>query len=150
MDATKTLLILILAFPIALFGQKIIYPKDTIYVKYESKEENKKSYNIYKYKNKELSGISFYIKDSINNTNKGMSLFYFNTNKADTLCFKHLKNYKFLNLKEINEKRYKWIFNNKRPPADRNGVFKTYLVEIISNNKFVVYPVLWAGEGLID
>jgi hypothetical protein len=150
MDATKTLLILMLAFPIILFGQKTIYPKDTIYIKYESKKENKKSYNIYNYKDNELSGISFFIKDSINNTNKGMSLFHNYKNKADTLCYKHLKNYNFLNLKEINEKRYKWIFNNKRPPVDRNGVFQTYLIEIISDNKFVVYPVFWAGEGIID
>jgi hypothetical protein len=147
MDATKTLLILMLACPIILFGQKTIYPKDTIYVKYESKKENKKRYNIYENSKKELSGISFYIKDT---TNKGMSLFHSYTNKADTLCYKHLKNYKFLNLKEINEKRYKWIFNNKRPPADRNGVFQTYLIEVISNKKFVIYPVLWAGEGIID
>jgi hypothetical protein len=79
-----------------------------------------------------------------------MSLFHNYKNKADTLCYKHLKNYNFLNLKEINEKRYKWIFNNKRPPVDRNGVFQTYLIEIISDNKFVVYPVFWAGEGIID
>ena len=150
MDVTRILFILMLFFSSIIFGQKSTYPKDTIYVRYENKVENKKRHNRYKYDNGELSGISFYIKDSVNRTDKGMSLFYSYDRKADTLCFKHLKNYHFSNLNEINEKRYKWIFNNKRPPADRNGVFQTYLIEVISMDFFAIYPVIWAGEGIID
>ena len=148
MDAK--LLILAIFLPIVCFGQKSIYPKDTIYVKYEHNGKNKKSQNTYKYNNKELSGISFYIKDGTTNYKKGISLFHSYNSKADTLCHKHLTDYHFSNLKEIDKKRHKWIFDNKRPPADRNGVFQTYLIEIILNKKFVVYPVIWAGEGIID
>lgn len=144
------LYIAILFFPNCVFGQKSTYPKDTIYVKYGLNGKNKKSQNIYKYNNKELSGVSFYIKDDTTNYEKGMSLFHSYNSKADTLCYKHLKDYHFSDLKEIDEKRHKWIFDNKRPPADRNSVFQTYLIEIISEEQFVVYPVIWAGEGIID
>ncbi|WP_175418943.1 hypothetical protein [Aureibaculum algae] len=54
------------------------------------------------------------------------------------------------NLKEIDEMRHKWIFENKRPPADRNGVFQTYLIEEISKEKFVIDPVIWRSEGVVD
>ncbi|MFT4610747.1 MAG: hypothetical protein ACJA1H_000026 [Glaciecola sp.] len=63
---------------------------------------------------------------------------------------KYLKNYHFSDLKEINEKRYKWIFDNKRPPAGRNRVFQAYLIEVISNKKFVIYPVISRNQGNID
>ena len=41
MGAIKTLLIVIFLTPIFTFGQNSIYPKDTIYVKYEKKQEIK-------------------------------------------------------------------------------------------------------------
>ena len=68
--------------------------------------------------------------------------------KTDTLCNKHLKDYPFSNLKEIEKKRHEWIFENERPPANKNGVFQTYLIEIISEEKFVIYPVIWRNEKL--
>jgi hypothetical protein len=148
MDANKRLLIIIFLLPIFTFGQKSLYPKDTIYIKFENK--NIKRHGFYTYKNIKLSGISFYIKDSINRIDSGMSLFYDSNQKVDTLCLRHLKNYRLSNLKDINEKRYKWIFDNKRPPADRNGVFRTYLIELISKEYFVIYPVIWINEGTID
>ena len=121
--------------------------KDTIYVKYEAKKENKKWTEKYgKYKN-EKDGIFFNIKDV---SNKTMSFFFNKENKVDTLCIKHLKDYRFLSLEEIDELRQKWIFENKRPPADRNGVFKTYLIEVISDKNYVIYPVIWRNEGVID
>ena len=95
MGAIKTLLIVIFLTPIFTFGQNSIYPKDTIYVKYEKKTGNKKLSN-WKYKNKD--GISFSIKDI---SGKHISLFYEQINKTDTLCMKHIKEYKFLNLKSI-------------------------------------------------
>jgi len=142
MGAIKTLLIVIFLSPIFTFGQKTIYPKDTIYVKYEKKTGNKKLSN-WKYKNKD--GISFSIKDI---SGKHISLFYEQINKTDTLCMKHIKDYKFSNLKEIERKKHEWIFENKRPPANKNGVFQIYLIEIISEEKFVIYPVIWRNEKL--
>ena len=36
-------------------------------------------------------------------------MFYDQNRKADTLYIKHLKNYKFLNLKEIRKKEIAWV-----------------------------------------
>ena len=30
---------------------------------------------------------------------------------------------------------------------DKNYIFNTYIIEIISDEKFVIYPVIWRGEG---
>jgi cytochrome c-type biogenesis protein CcmE len=156
MDAIKLIIVIIIFLPLYGFGQKSIYPKDTIYVKYEDNKINKKWQTEYslvgflkngKYISNKEKGIAFSVKDE---NGKHMSLFYSQNHKADTLCIKHMKNYKFSNLKEINKKRYEWIFDNKRPPADKNGVFQTYLIEIISNVYFVIYPVIWTGEGVTD
>jgi phosphoglycerate-specific signal transduction histidine kinase len=151
MDAIKLILIILFFTPIFTYGQKSIYPKDTIYVKFEKKNYNKKMEGNYNSKNNnKLSGIYFYLKDSINRIDRGMSLFYDYNQKADTLCIKNLKNYQFSNLREIREKQHKWIFDNKRPPADRNGVFQTFLIEIISKDYFVIYSVIWRNEGATD
>lgn len=102
MDATKLLIIISFIFTSTLFGQNSLYPKDTIYVKYEAKKENKKWTEKYgKYKN-EKDGIFFNIKDT---SNKTMSFFFNKENKVDTLCNKHLKDYRFLSLEEIDELR---------------------------------------------
>jgi len=141
MDAK--ILILILFLPIVCFGQKSKYPKDTIYIKFKDSiftNTKMKSKSIYNFQGK--NGIKFWWK--------GKWMFYDQNRKADTLYIKHLKNYKFLNLKEIDKKRHTWIFDNKRPPVDRNGAFQTYLVEVISKEKFVIYPVIWRNEGVID
>ena len=82
----------------------------------------------------------FNLKDT---NKKSMSFFSGKEQNIDTLCIKQLKDYTFLNLKEIDKKRHTWIFENKRPPVDRNGAFQTYLIEVISNEKFVIYPVIW-------
>jgi len=144
MDAIKIFIIVWLFIPTILFGQKVLYPKDTIYVKFENKvgkkEWNAKFERIYNGK----KGVYF----NIEKIKGDMALFYDLNYKADTLCIKYLKDYKLLNLEEINKKRYKWIFDNKRPPANRNGVFQTYLIELISEDKFVIYPVIWRNEGV--
>lgn len=33
--------------------------------------------------------------------------------------------------------------------GSRNGVFVTYLIEVVSDEKLVVYPVIWRSEGAI-
>ena len=134
MDAK--ILILIISLPIVCFGQESKYPKDTIYIEYDKKKHFKKVLNHPKL------GKNLYFQ--------GIGVFYNYKEKADTLYIKHLKNYKFLTLKEIDKKRHTWIFENKRPPVDRNGAFQTYLIEVISKEKFVIYPVIWRNEGVIN
>ena len=148
MDAIKIkFLTVLLSFASTVsYGQRSTYPKDTIYVKYENKTGLKKWNAKFKRDYNGKSGIYF----NIENKDGDMALFYAHKQKTDTLCIKHLKDYKFSNLKEIREKRYKWVFENKRPPADRNGVFQTYLIEIISKDYFVIYPVIWRNEGATD
>lgn len=147
MHVIKFFTVLLLLASAVSYGQKSIYPKDTIYIRYENSAENKKWFGTYGYGNNKKEGILFNIRDK---NNEAMSLFFHRKNKADTLCVKHLEDYKFSDVKEIREKRHKWIFKNKRPPADRNGLFQTYLVEIISKDYFVIYPVIWRNEGVID
>jgi len=59
-----------------------------------------------------------------------------------------------LNLKEIKKRHSKLVnelHNGKRkPPINRNGAFQTYLIEIISKDFFVIYPVIWRNVGLTD
>jgi hypothetical protein len=140
MNAIKILSLLLILCPILSFGQKSIYPKDTIYVRFETNQANRKITN-WDYQKK--NGVYFSIKDK---SSKHLSLFYPYSEKADTLCIEKLKDYQFSDLEEINEKRNRWIFDNKRPLATRNGVFQTYVIEVISDKKFVKYPVNWRNE----
>ncbi len=159
MDAIKTLRLLIILMPFMALGQKTIYPKDTIYVKYDLKSGSKKKNTSYslggeikngKYIDHAKQGIAFNLKDE---DNRSMLLFYDKENKPDTLDMVYLKAYKTLNLKKIDRKerqyyknrfgRYPWIKN-------KNGVFQTYLIEVISKEQFVIYPVIWRNEGTID
>lgn len=140
MDKLKIISFLLIIWPIFLFGQKSTYPKDTIYVLYEKQKANRKIMD-WDYNNN--NGVYFSIKDE---GNKYLSLFYPYTEKADTLHINNLKEFRFSDLEEINEKRNKWIFDNKRPPGTRNGVFQTYVLEMISDKKIVKYPVIWRNE----
>ncbi len=56
MDAIKIFIILWLFIPTVLFGQKTLYPKDTIYVKYENKKGHKKWLGYYGYGNNKKKG----------------------------------------------------------------------------------------------
>jgi hypothetical protein len=149
MDAIKLLFILF-CFPFLINAQKAKFPKDTIYILYEQKSSNIKKLN-WKYKNKK--GIYFSIKD-INS--KYISLFYPYEKLLDTLCVSKLKEYKTLNLKQIKKKHNNWIDrkfkNNKIKPY--NGYFSssfvTYLIEVISEEQFVIYPAIWRNEGVIN
>ena len=143
MNVTKFYFILCFILSVCAFGQKPPYPKDTIYLKFKDtifKNPKMKSKSLHFFNQKE--GIKFWWN--------GRWMFYDLQQKPDTLCIEELKNYHFSDLKDINERRYKWVFDNKRPPADRNGVFQTYLIEVISKKEFVIYPVIWRNEGVID
>lgn len=151
MDVIKRILFFLFFIPLVTFGQKKQYPKDTIYIKYENKKENKKWFGDYGYGNNKKTGILFNLKD-INN--KSISLFFNKSLKADSLSIKHLKEYKFSNLKEIRKKEIarvdrKYAKSKYKPYTGgglRNGSFQTYLIEIISKEKFVIYPVIWRND----
>ena len=137
-------------FTTVTFAQQSKYPKDTIYVKYENKALNKKWLSDYGYGNNKKEGILFNVKDE---NNKNMLFFYDKKLSTDTLYIKHLKNYAFLGLKEIEKKEknyYKNRFGKTPWIKNKNGVFHTYLIEEISKEKFVIYPVIWRNEGAID
>ncbi|MGO2359448.1 hypothetical protein [Mesonia sp.] len=134
MVAIKILGFILMFCPIFSFGQNSIYPKDTIYIRYDKDVHSKKNLN------HPQIGENLYFKN--------IGVYYPYSEKADTLCIEKLKDYHFSDLEEINEKRNRWIFDNKRPPATRNGVFQTYVIEVISDKKFVKYPVIWRNERI--
>ncbi|TXK74232.1 hypothetical protein [Mesonia sp. HuA40] len=134
MAAIKILNLLLILCPILYFGQKSIYPKDTIFIRYNKDIHSKKILN------HPQRGKNLYFKN--------LGVYYSYSEKADTLCIEKLKDYHFSDLEEINEKRNRWIFDNKRPPASRNGVFQTYVIEVISDKKYVKYPVNWRNERI--
>jgi hypothetical protein len=81
--------------------------------------------------------------------------------KSDTLSLVNLKKFKITTDEEIKKIEKKWRdqkfieykkSREKHPfpihTFDKNYIFDTYLIEIISENKFVVYPVKWRGEGI--
>ncbi len=149
MDATKLFAIIFLLSTNFIFGQKSKYPKDTIYIKYEHKVGQKKWNMKFKYKYENLKGFYF----NIEHIKGDMALFYNMKEKNDTLCFKHLKDYTFLNLKEIERREkeyYKKRFGGNPWIKNKNAVFHTYLVEVISKEKIVVYPVIWRSQGIVE
>jgi hypothetical protein len=132
-----------------LFGQKKIYPKDTIYVKYENKKGSKEWNKKFQYNYEGKAGVYFNIEHE-----KGdMALFYNEECITDTLGIQYLRDYKFSNLKEIDKKEtlyYKKRFGGNPWIKNKNAVFQTYLIEVISKEQFVIYPVIWRSQGVID
>jgi len=144
MDAIKILIILI-CFPMVIYAQKAKFPKDTIYLLYtdtifSNKKMKAKSQHIF---NEEV-GIKFWWK--------GYWMFYNCNSKTDTLPIFKLNDYVTIDSKEVTKRHNKWInelYNGQRkPPANKNGAFKTYLIEVICKDKFVIYPVVWRNEGV--
>lgn len=99
--------------------------------------------------NKCLSGDSFLFSDK---------------SKADTICMSKLNKYKISSIDEIKKTEKKWRKEkfkevqekNKKEGKytlpihtfDKNYIFKTYIIEVISEEKFILYPVMWRGEGI--
>lgn len=130
--------------PTVMFSQNHSFPKDTIYVQYEDRKEhswNDKFERIYDDQN----GIYFNVEQK-----KGdMALFYPFDKKSDTLSINCLNTYQFSNRNEIDKKREEWIFDHDRPPLYKNDIFQTYVIEVISEDKIVKYPVVWRNEGTV-
>ncbi len=150
---SKLWLFLVVLFPFMANGQNAPFPKDTIYIMYSAnKKENRKIKN-WEYQGKK--GIYFSIRDCSdehNGRNKFISLFYLYSKPVDTISIKQLKNYHFSDLKEVIEKHVKWVDKKykgmKYKPYNRNKnkAFKTFLIERISEDCFVKYPVIWRNE----
>src|SRR5690606_9992062 len=99
-----------------------------------------------------------------NKCKSGSSFLFSDTSKADTLCISTLKKYKTSSIDEIKKIETKWreqkfkevqkkLKETGKYPLpihtfDKNYIFDTYILEIISNEKFVIYPVKWRGQGI--
>lgn len=123
--------------------------KDTLYFIFEKNNGSKPYYR--GLKKTEKNRILF------NDLVKG-SFFYENKDKADTLNIKRLEEYAVFKSKDIDSLVKAWRKKNKQglidyygkiyPPFDNNGMFKTYLIEIINEECFVIYPVKWRNQGV--
>src|SRR5699024_7864609 len=97
-------------------------------------------------------GIYFSIRDrshELYGRNRFIALFYPYTQPTDTLPINQISSYHFSNLKEIDEKHYHWVFDYNRPPLRKSQIFQTYVVEKISTDYLVKYPVIWPNEGVV-
>ncbi|WP_291285338.1 hypothetical protein [Flavobacterium sp.] len=73
--------------------------------------------------------------------------------KADTIDVKKIEEYKVLNIVELKKKEiagskklldfYKRKKDIYHRPITKDNIFKTYVIEIINDKQFVVYPVKW-------
>ncbi len=142
MDAIKLLLI-VFCVPLLTNAQKTKFPKDTIYLNYtDTIFSNKKMKAKSQHTFNNEAGIKFWWN--------GKWMFYNYKSKTDTLAISRLKDYKILNLKEINKleiEYYEKRFGGNPWIKNKNWVFHTFLIEVTSEEKFVVYPVIWRNEG---
>lgn len=132
----------VLIFPNSFFGQKALYPKDTIYIEFDNSIKdgyNKKSLVDIQ----DISGIRF----NISTTSGRVTVFYSGQEPLDTVSLIDVSKYRIVDRKEIIRLHNLWIenpdSNNPRPPADRNGAFETFVLEKISSGGFLKYPVTW-------
>ena len=114
-----------------------------------------------KFYSKEERGIIFN-----NECKSGGSFLFSNKSKSDTICISKLKKYKILSMEDIKSIEKKWREDrfkefqerNKKEGKitlpyhifDKNYIFDTYIIEVISKEKFVIYPVNWRGQGVMQ
>ncbi|WP_221259282.1 hypothetical protein [Flavobacterium okayamense] len=137
------------------FGQKNTN-KIKVYVKLEIDDT---CFRKQKFFSEEEQGIIFN-----NQCKSGDSFLFKKTSTSDTICITKLKKYKISSSAKIKEIEKKWRKDkftevqqkNKREGRltlpyhtfDKNYIFETYLIEKISDDKFVVYPVIWRGQNV--
>jgi len=126
------------------------YAKDTIYLNV-SKDCN---FETFKLKWMKPEGLQFNLC--------GNAVFLFAKGEhADTLWMDKLDLYAISTFKDVNQKakdfRYKTY--KKNPPNEndkayqfynKNDIFETFLIETINDKQFVVYPVKWRNQNVID
>jgi len=151
--AIKYLLFLFFLFSsFTMFSQ---YQKEIIFLRFKENTEEKEPY---------YRGIKFYSENEkgivFNLLTEG-SLLFGDHKKSDTLSICQLKDYPITSIEGVEQKvkdfRYKTY--KKSPPDEndkayqfynKNDIFETYLIEILNNDKFVVYPVHWRNQNVID
>lgn len=144
------------------YGQKI--EKETIYIGYNYIPICSKVEKFFSQKHdgiifnlnciKEITGnnpIDLEYCDSGENNDNYISLLY--NEKADTVDIKKIQEYKMSSLDELKKMEekgrkkildfYKRKKNIYHGPITKDNIFKTYLIEIINDKQFVIYPVKW-------
>jgi len=130
------------------------YVKDTIYLEFEKNTGEEPFYRGVKSFSSEKGCIIF------NLISKG-SLLYSKEEQADTLLMYKLDLYTISTFKDVNQKvkdfrykTYKISPPNENDKAyqfyNKNDIFETFLIEIINDKEFVVYPVSWRNQNIID
>ncbi|NRT17185.1 hypothetical protein HNP99_003564 [Flavobacterium sp. 28A] len=130
-----------LLFILNIYGQKI--EKKSIYLEFKLDTNCPRNMKFYK---EDESGIVFNIF-----CETGGSFLW--QNKSDTLSICKLKNYNTISFEEVEKLEKQWRIDNKKamikkfgkiyPRYNKNGIFKTYLIEVINALEFVVYSVEW-------
>jgi len=132
-----------LLFILNIYGQKI--EKKSIFIEFKLDKNCPKNMKFY---NSDENGTVFNIF-----CETGGSFLY--NNKSDTLSICKLKNYTTISFKDIEKLETQWRMDNKEamikkfgkiyPRYNKNGIFNTYLIEIINELEFIIYPVKWRG-----
>lgn len=145
------LLLLFLLSSNSAFSQ---YEKDTIYLKFEKNSGEEPYYRGVKSYNKQEKGTIFNLIPS-------GSLLLPQGKKADTISIEKMDSYTISTMKEVEQrvkefrhKTYKKSPESKDAKAyqfyNKNDIFETFLIEIIDDCRFVVYPVCWRNQNIID
>ena len=130
------------------------YEKDTVYLKFEENSDDEPYYRGVKFETQKKGDIVF-------NLISNGSLIYSKGGKADTLSIDKLDSFHISTFKEVEQKvkEFRYKTYKKSPPNEndkayqfynKNDIFETFLIEIISSKKFVVYPVKWRNQNVID
>lgn len=130
------------------------YEKDTIYLKFEKNSGEEPYYRGVKSYSMKEKGIIFNLIPS-------GSLLLPEGKKADTLSIEKMDAYTILTIKGV-EKRVKEFRRKtfKKSPESRdvkayqfynkNDIFETFLIEVINGRQFVIYPVIWRNQNIIE
>lgn len=121
--------------------------KITIYLKYTPYDSCTRTQKFY-YKREQ--GTVFNL-----GCESGGSVLY--TKNADTLPITGLRKFKFSIYEEVEQMEKQWraskkgIKKNGVPFSlyDKNGIFNTYMVEVLNDKVIVVYPVLWRSTQTV-
>ncbi|AWG24745.1 hypothetical protein FK004_05635 [Flavobacterium kingsejongi] len=150
----KAIVTISITFLFSILGYSQNLKKKTVYFLFEKNKTDSVRNLGYKFYREKEKGYVFNLMD------KNVSLLYKNKQKSDTLPLSKLKNYKITPVTKIDVLEKEWYYRNKEALikkytwfinlSDRNAVFKTFLIEIINDKQFVVYPVTWRNQNATD
>lgn len=145
----KTVLIKILFLFLGYVNYAQEIPKDTIYLEFIKNNGKQPKFRSVKFKSKK--GLSFNLLENNGLINP-------NSFKSDTLCNKHLSDYKITNITDIDSLMKGWYKRNKHllikkygkihpRSTNKNNKFITYIIEKKSE-RFIIYRVFWRNQGI--